>query len=516
VGRYENKDYDKTLERLSSGLRINSGADDASGLAISEKMAAQNAGLLVAHQNVQDGQALYKIAEGALNQVSSMLVRMEELAVRATNGTLTTSDRSTLMDEVGELRDQINLISQTTEYNTLKVLNGSMAVESHLSEDTNNVNTGAMRITDKPGTVKTGEYYFSIVATAEPAMHVAAEVTSAINTGGMTTSGLINVNGIDVSISTGDSVATVASKINEVSDQTGVIVTLGAGGTGFSQLAFITGELDDDAKNIDTTTTNIIGYANQGADQQIKISGKMELMRDLQIDPAGALVSVTGTDAAGRIQAYAGTVPVTQGVDMISDGTSLKSSQHGSGTYGLEIDTDLYNGGKGVYIQNGKVGAATVTHRSTASDESIIDLDISKRLRLQTGANTNQSIYNGIENISSAQLGIGGASKYGSLDDIDLTSSDNANISLKVVQKAIVDITGLRSKIGATMNRLEYTGKTLSIQHENLTAAQSRIQDADMSTEMAEYTKQQILIQTGTAMLSQANSRPQSVLSLLQ
>ena len=511
-----NRNLNKTLERLSSGLKINSGADDASGLAIAEKMAAQNAGLQTANQNVQDGQALYKIAEGALNQVNAMLTRMEELAVRATNGTLTDSDRSAIMDEVGELKDQINKIVNTTEYNTLKVLNGSMAVETHLSEAAGNSGkTGSLRIVDKPGTIKTGTYVFSLVTLAKAAMVDAGEVATSVSSNGVSTSGIININGIDISISAGDSVAAVASKINDVNDQTGVVAVIGTGAGGREQLSFVSGKLDDDAKNIEGSSTSIpiLGYATVGSSQKITISGNSTLMTELEIS-GGSSVSTSGANAAGRIkkEGVSG-----NGVDMSADGSVLTSNQHGAGTYGLKIDTDLFNGGNGIYIKNGVAGSSNaVVHRSAAGDNATIDIDISKRLRLQIGANNDQSIYNGIDNLSTSQLGIGGSSKYSSLDAIDFSTSDNANISLKVIQKAIEDVTSTRSKIGATMNRLEYTMKTLSIQHENLTAAQARIQDADISAEMAEYTKQQILLQTGTAMLAQANSKPQIVLSLLK
>jgi flagellin len=396
------------------------------------------------------------------------------------------------MDEVGELKDQINQITSTTEYNTLKVLNGSMAVETHISETA--TNDGSIRITSKPGTLKTGTYSLVITGVASAAFIQGTTVADVLST-----SGLINVNGIDITLESGESVSAVAAKINDVNSQTGVIATVGVG----NELNLISGDLDDDSKNIDITSTTIMGYANQGSDYKITLSGNATILAKLNI----AAGSDTGADVTGTID----------GVAMVGSGTTLESTQHGSGTYGLKVDTDLFNGGNGVYVKNGETTAGgSQVHRTTVGDTASIEIDISNRLRLQTGANTNQSIYNGIQNVSTSQLGIGGSSKYGSLDDIDLTTTDNANISLKVVQKAIEDVTAVRSKIGTTMNRLEYTIKTLSIQHENLTAAQSRIQDADISLEMAEFTKQQILLQSGTAMLAQANSKPQTILSLLR
>ncbi len=488
-----NKALDKTLERLASGLKINSGADDASGLAIAEKMDAQNAGLAVAMQNAQDGQALYKIADGALQQTALMLSRMEELAVRATNGTLTDSDRTAITSEMGELRDQINQIASSTEYNTKKILNGSMQVETHLNMGTGSA--GSMRVIDTPGGVKTGSYAFELTSVASAAFLDSAGAQT------LTSSGLININGIDISLKEDETVAAVAAKINAVNDQTGVLAVVGGG-----EISLITGTLDSDAENIDSAVTDVIGYANLGEDQEITISGDNTVLANMGFIPANR--TAEGVDAVG-----------TMGLVTMKaiNGTQLQDIQAGSGAYGTVIDTDLYNGGNGVYIQNDQAAgaAAAITHTSADGDDSRVVFDVTNRLRLQVGANTNQSIYNGIGNISTGQLGIGGASKYGSLDDVELDTTDNANISLKVIQRAIEDVSGMRSKIGATMNRLDYTVKTLGIQRENMLAAQSRIQDADISAEMTEFTKQQIMLQTGTAMLAQANARPQSVLSLL-
>ncbi len=505
-----NKSMDKTLERLASGLRINSGADDASGLAIAEKMNAQNAGLQVAVQNAQDGQALYKIAEGALTQVSTMLTRMEELGVRATNGTLTDSDRTAITSEVNELRDQINQISSSTEYNTLKILNGSMAIETHISDNVANPGIeGSVRIVEKPGTMKTGTYTVQITHHAQAAYINGNGMAPYMLSSGLTNSGIININGIDISMEVGDTVSAAVAKINAVNDQTGV-VSVQQDLFGFTaDMVLISGTLDDDAANIDPTDTNVVGYANTGSKEEITVSGNAAVLNELAI----LTLSGKGHDAEGTIN----------GVAAKSDGSRLIGDQAGSGSYGMVLDTQLHNGGNGLYIQdnttyivNGYWDSTDHNSRTWINDQFTIEADVTDRLRLQVGANTNQSIYNGIENVSTGQLGIGGSSKFGSLDDIELDTTDNANISLKVIQKAIEDVSKLRSKIGATMNRLDYTVKTLSIQRENLTNAQSRIQDADISAEMTNFTKQQILLQTGTAMLSQANARPQSVLSLLR
>jgi flagellin len=156
-----------------------------------------------------------------------------------------------------------------------------------------------------------------------------------------------------------------------------------------------------------------------------------------------------------------------------------------------------------------------LVHKTTADSNATFKMNVENTLKLQIGANYDQAIFSGLESVASNQLGIGGSSKYISLEDIELDTSQNANFSLKTIQKAITDVTEMRSRLGAVMNRLDYTISTLSIQRENMTAAQSRIQDADISQEMTTFTKQQIMLQAGTSMLAQANARPQSVLSLL-
>jgi flagellin len=495
-----NKVLDKTLERLSSGLRINSGADDASGLAISEKMAAQNAGLSVASQNAQDGQALFKIAEGAMAQVTSMLSRMEELAVRATNGTLTGTDRTAIMDEVKELRDQINQISKSTEYNTLKLLNGSLAVQATIS------GSDSISILSNPGTMNTGSVNFTLNHLASAAVVQGTQITN-VNTlsSGVTSAGVMNINGSDISVNAGDSIGAIVGKINAVNDQTNVVATLSAGK---DQIILTTGILDEDAKHITTSnivnvansTTPIVGYALQGDTYSINIAGGNVL----------ASIGLTATSATGRNAA--GSI---NGVSMKSVGSSLENVEFGSATYGLKLDTDTHLAGNGVYIQNFTDVGDHIVHKSADGDTASIKVNTENTLKLQIGANYDQAIFAGLDSIASNQLGIGGSTKYISLADIELDTVQNANYSLKTIQKAITDVTENRSKLGAVMNRLDYTISTLAIQRENMTAAQSRIQDADISQEMTTFTKQQIMLQAGTAMLAQANARPQSVLSLL-
>jgi flagellin len=322
---------------------------------------------------------------------------------------------------------------------------------------------------------------------------------------GVTSAGVMNINGSDISINAGDSIGAIVGKINAVNDQTNVVATLTSGK---DQIILTTGILDADAKHITTSnivnvansTTPIVGYALQGEQYSINIAGG-SILASVGL----TAVSVTGSNAVGSIN----------GVSMKSTGTVLENVEFGSKTYGLKLDTDNHLAGNGVYIQDYTDQGDHIVHKSAINDTAKIKVNTENTLKLQIGANYDQGLFAGLNSIASNQLGIGGSSKYISLADIELDSVQNANFSLKTIQKAIQDVTEDRSKLGAVMNRLDYTISTLAIQRENMTAAQSRIEDADISLEMTTFTKQQIMLQAGTAMLAQANARPQTVLSLL-
>ena len=518
-------DLDKSIERLSSGLRINTAADDASGLAIAEKMYTQRAGLSTAIQNTQDTSALFKIAEGALNQVGKMLSRIEELAVRAANQTLTSSDRSAITNEVKELTNQIDSISSNTEYNTLKLLNQNLDVKKSLSvTNTATAGTsGSLKIISTPDTIKnTAAAVLSVVAVAS-----AAVMSGVATLGNASIDGVITINNSDIRILAADTSDTVVAKINAANSKTNVIAVQNASGVG-AFISLISGKIDADAGNVianSATVTNgsALGYTLVGASAHIVLSGDNTILSQMGLN---ALVgSVTGTNASVNLN----------GVAMTADdskGNVVEMKNMGSSAYGLKVATDMFNGAFGAVVMNmytlassGNGGGALasailhtsdITGASGGGDNATIDLNVDSRLRIQVGANYDQAISYSIGSMDSSSLGSGASSKYGSLADIQLDTATNANISIKVVQQAIKDVASMRSTMGAVLNRLDYTDKNLQVQRENMAAAESKIRDADISLEMTNFTKQQILMQAGTSMLAQANSKPQSILQLLK
>ena len=519
-----NLSMDKTLERLSSGLRINSAADDASGLAIVEKMYAQRQGLTTAIQNTQDGIALFKIAEGALNQVGKMLSRMEELAVRASNQTLTTSDRDTLKDEINQLMGQIDTISSDTEYNTLKLLNGNLDVKASLIASTANISSGNIKVLSVGGEAQNvTNATFVLTSIGQAAVYSGATATAATVTVATATS--ITLNGVEISIAVGDNVEAILTKINGKNSQTGVVATLTAGRV----VNLISGKIDSDAANIATVNTGTtVGYAIVGSLNTItNKANKIDIGGNTSVWTQYLALAATGVVASG-INAGATLAGIEMTVKSSEGGTVFEMTNTGSKAFGTKVGIELFNGTYGGFIVDGAgaAGSGTVASAGTtvaalvrlasSADNARITLNVDNRLNLQTGANYQQTLKYSVSSIDVSSIGKGASSKFGSLADIKVDTADNASLSLKVVQQAIKDVSGVRATMGAIMNRLDYTDKTLQIQRENITAAESRIRDADVSLEMTAFVRQQILMQAGTSMLAQANQKPQSIMQLLQ
>jgi len=502
-----NLGLDKTLERLSSGLRINTGADDASGLAIVEKMAVQNKGVATAIQNTQDGSALFKIADGAMDQVAKILTRMEELSVRAANQTLTLSDRSAMKEEIGQLVEHLDSVANNTEYNTMKLLNGNLDVKKVLTQTTGT--TGTIRILNAPGTVQTATNLDMTII--DPGTAAVSTGLGPADPGSWGLVNTISVNGYEVNIVATDTTDTVLSKINLQNQKTGVVAVRTTAGT----VSLVTGRLDKDAANVinvgsgDTTINgSALGYLTLGTTATIAIGGATDVWSCLGF--TGGVLDVynmSGTNAQATLS----------GIAMVGHGSVLEMQNTSSKAYGIKLQVGMFNGAEGNFIINNTgTTASSINYLSYALDGADISLDASFKMSLQIGANYDQNISYNIESVESSTLGIGASSKFSSLADIDITTVENANISIKVIQKAVVDIADRRATIGAIMNRLEYTDKTLQVQRENMTSAESKIRDADISLEMTNYTRENILLQAGTAMLAQANSKPQSILQLLK
>ncbi|SCM81655.1 Flagellin [uncultured Sporomusa sp.] len=389
-----------SLEKLSSGYRINSAADDAAGLAISEKMRGQIRGLDQASANAQDSISMVQTAEGALNETTDILQRMRELAVQSASDTNTDDDRTNIQDEMNALVTEINRIASTTEFNTKKLLDGSMSTK----------------------------------ITARANIQSNAAITDA-----------------------GSALSATSSVLTDLTDTAGN--SLGIKEDDTVTVSYMkNGELVSTDVTV-TATTDLAALA--GADF------------GLSVDTDGNLLATASAD---------GTAAAVYGLTITVSSTDTEGN--------VSVNTKATN------------ALSAFTQTQSAKDDSV-----EGTATVLIGANTGQSINISIDNMNAQSLGVNG---------LDVSSQKAADIAISVIDTATGTVSSMRSKLGAIQNRLEHTINNLTTSSENLTAAESRIRDVDMASEMANYTKLSVLNQAATAMLAKANAQPQQVLTLLQ
>ena len=408
-----NQSMGKTLERLSSGLRINRAGDDAAGLAISEKMRGQIKGLETAVKNAQDSISLIQTAEGALTETHSILQRMRELSVQAASDTNTDVDRNQIQLELDQLREEIDRISRTTEFNTQKLLDGK--IESFRGSEDIKVVTG--------GNINVQAKLFSETVSTTVSATLSTTVSATLSTT------------VSAALSTTVSAA-LSTTINAVAEEGTYVIEVG-------QLeGAVTSALD---------------------------------VRITQITAGG--IATTGV----ALSSGAATIG---GIAFSWDASTFDINDFGSSLPLNEI-----------------VDSAVVRVEATNT--------AANQLVFQIGANEGHNIILGIDDMSAAALGL-------TDESLKATDQDSAERSIMIVDAAIHKVSTARASLGAVQNRLEHTISNLGVASENLTAAESRIRDADMAKEMMDFTKQQILMQASNAMLAQANMIPQNVLQLLR
>ncbi len=466
-----------SLEKLSSGLRINRAGDDAAGLAISEKMRGQISGLNQAAKNAQDGISLIQTAEGALSETHSILQRMRELAVQSSNDTNTAVDRNEIQKEVDELAKEITRIGNNTEFNTQKLINGGITdTKFHIGANKGQDISLSINAMDAFSLGVSGD---SMEATLAGSGSVsAATVTgsgAAVFDGNVVTASVAEVAG---SLATSGKLAgTYAGEAGDLKlkiDGTEVTVAL----------------LDTD--DIDGATTKINDAINatlgtSGEEYAVKDGGEITI--NSLTTGTDSSVEVTDAFAGFAVGSNAGEAAVaTTYTVTLSDGTGANSviaglaadaaSVAGTGDFAgfnLTLDGTLAHG-----------ESNTITLGVTTAGKATFNLDGTINEEAVTGAG------------------------------IDVSSQTAASDAIETIQKAIETVSAERSKLGATQNRLDHTINNLTTTSENLTAAESRIRDVDMAKEMMDFTKNNILSQAATSMLAQANQMPQSVLQLLQ
>lgn len=473
-----NKKLGTALQRLSSGYRINSAKDDAAGLAITDRMTSQIRGLNQAVRNANDGISLAQTAEGALQETTSLLQRMRELAVQSANDTNSSSDRQSIQNEVQQLQSEINRIADTTAFNGKKLLDGSFGTASfHVGSESGqiiNVNTG-----DARGS-KLGAY--QLFTTQELAQgDDAAGAASGFDGANLIVTGYIGSD--TVTAATGDSAKTVATNVNGKTGSTGVTARA-------------------------ETVFELSGFTNSGT-YSLEISSGG--------NTATAIATVGVGDVADLVTAIndqQGTTGVTATLKEGSTTTIVLKDADGDTVNIARKDTTAGTITATQYQFSGTANSTTTTIASTGQSNDTgevrgrVILESEKNFGV-TGTNVGADAVNSVGTTSTAAV----LSAAGS---IDMSTQTGANNALSVIDKAIAKIDSIRGSLGAVQNRFDSTITNLMNVSENISASRSRILDADFAAETAALTKAQIIQQAGLSMLSQANQLPQSALSLLQ
>lgn len=477
----------KSTEKLSSGYKINRAADDAAGLSISEKMRKQIRGLSQASLNAQDGISAVQTAEGALNEVQDMLQRMNELAVKASNGTMSENDRGYIQDEINQLVTEIDRVAETTKFNETYLLKGNGAS-----------NNTAM--------VPTGKNAGAAAAIASTNVQASAEV---FTTGALTATNAegtavfeINYKDKDGKLQTKEISAAVSTGATGASDMANALIA---------------------AINADEDLGALFNAAgsNTGITLTAKEAGEGK----------GSVLSVALKDAGGTSTALAAGSVTAAGADAYNT-YDISALVNGAGD-SITVNGKTYTWNAVDHVNNGEYSDFDALKEAMAKDGIIVGGTATAATFTVKDSYLDFNLHVGADSTNENQIGV----KIQAMDaesiglktgkmEVDgeevatllVNGSDdtNARAAIDTITKAIQQVSTQRSALGAVQNRLEHTINNLDNVVENTTAAESQIRDTDMATEMVKYSNNNILAQAGQAMLAQSNQANQGVLSLLQ
>ena len=542
-----NSAVSKNLEKLSSGYRINRAGDDAAGLAISEKMRAQITGLKTAQKNANDGISLVQTAEGALTEVHSMLNRMVELADQSANGTYQDEvDRENLQKEVKSLQDEINRIADSTNFNGINLLDGSLSskggvstvtingVPSSKSEGvkgvfTNNQSHGANNVK-----FAENDTFKFTVAMEDGRSHT---VTLKAEKDQQDTIWLVGDSGQKYAVTQGTTTANASTSEIDTAVLTELNKSFLAKEYNISAAA---GKVTFTAINEGTDTPRI-----KAIDADWTVNGKQQATVDM-----GVTMSTQPLDVGREIKASDLTLYNGKNYDdavFTINGHKFVVATGGIAGVGLGASGTDMNAAAGLG-SDVTILVADATHKGLDKADGNFAQNIAKIAEVtgllvtdavtEAGGNKGPAPGEGIRisrdpnsNKGGLELQIGDTSdsfnkmkvsvsdmhtKAMGISDVDISTQQGASDAVAKIKNAINYVSSARGDLGALQNRLEHTINNLSVTAENMTAAESRIRDVDMAEEMMSYTKNNILVQASQAMLAQANQIPQGVLQLLQ
>ncbi|MBA6379043.1 MULTISPECIES: flagellin [unclassified Colwellia] len=488
----------QSMERLSSGMRINSAKDDAAGMQISTRLTSQISGLGVAQRNANDGISMAQTAEGALQSSTDILQRMRDLSLQSSNGSNSTSDREALQKEVTALQSELTRISDTTTFGGQKLLSGSYGTQQfQVGSDSNQTIGVTLNSAAASDIGLIGKGIDIAAITGFSGASTTAKTFASTDTLTMTVGG----ESKNIDLTTGMSAADLAGQVNGAEGVFGVsaktqvavggfgttnttatdVVTLNVAGVEISATAGTTGDATVTALNTAIDAATAEALAAKGITASI-VAATGDAGDDLLVftNANGENIDVTLEIAGGATDGLAGTVSAFDGAAIIAGGTTT--------TAGISTTSSA---------------TSTVTGRLDYTNATI---DISKGTAALTAGGT---------------LGGAGAATVDtttsltSIADLDISTAGGSQSAIDVIDAALQQIGNERAELGATQNRFSQTIGNLANIQENASASRSRIQDTDYATETAAMTKNQILQQAGTSILAQANQLPQAALSLI-
>ncbi|MCE1057391.1 flagellin [Pseudomonas alloputida] len=534
-----------SMSRLSSGLKINSAKDDAAGLQIANRLTSQIKGLSVAVKNANDGISIAQTAEGAMQESTSILQRMRELALQSANGSNSDDDRSSLQQEFTALSGELTRIANTTTFGGRNILDGSFQnVSFQIGASANETISFGMK--DISATGLKGTYSEAKVdgatsqlsaktigAVMQGDLGTTAKASAGGTFGTIAAGDSLNVNGTSVALAAGDDIDAVIGKINAQTATTGVTAAKNAAGdtlvfTGASE--FTVGSLANAG-----LASGVSGkFATElSSDAQISINGtSVDLAAGDDVDAivgkinataVSDLTGVTAKNVDGRLELTSKdgkAISLANGADTAKGPGALAKLglTAGSTEAKLGSDTSVTFNGVEVKLKAGSsmddivssINSASTGVTASKNSDGTLKLFSDKDITVSDGSQGT-----GLQALGLTATSVQATSMETTVSNLTIGKAEDSQIAIQALDAAIAQVDSQRAQLGAVQNRFDSTVANLNSISENSTAARSRVQDADFAAETAELTKQQTLQQASTAILSQANQLPSSVLKLL-
>ena len=463
-----------SMERLASGMRINSAKDDAAGLQISNRLTSQVNGLAVAQRNANDGISMAQTAEGAMNESTTILQRMRELALQSANGSNSTEDRESLQKEVSALQTELTRIAETTSFGGQQLLDGTFGTKSF------QVGANANETIDfKLGNVSADQI-------GSDQYNSSGSIAGSVVAGSLTDNNFAEVDAaanFQISSNGGNATGDITYAENATSAEIATAINTATSAASVGVKAEVKNEV---------TLSNF--QSGAATDVSLQLNGQSIDVDDFNDKDLTKLVSAINSNSSiGNVTARLDENDPSKLILESDDDITLNFEEQADGAADVTMDI------------TGQSGAAATTTEEGGNYIAVGEVKLTSSEGFQFSGAASTELFAATD----------ATSALSSIDDLDITSQSGSQDALGVIDAAIASIDEQRADLGAIQNRFGHTISNLANISENVSASRSRIQDTDFATETAQMTKNQILQQAGTSILAQANQLPQAALSLI-